>query len=463
MILKLLFIIMCLLSLTMGYIPHLNQDPYRALLERTYRTDYDAPEETTDKKPLILTPLLKKNELEKARSAAEVKSNYTLPGVKSYAGYFTVNEKYNGNLWFWYFPAMNKPVEETPLILWLQGGPGASSMFGLFEEIGPFTITENMELKKKKYSWGDKYSLLFIDNPVGTGFSFSDIEGYATNQTTIGENLYSALQQFMTMFPNLRQVPFYIAGESYAGKHIPSLAIQIHWHKHADEPINLKGLMIGNGFIDPITLQCTSLFFRETGLIDDRTAKNLSVIENRIVDDIKKGHMTKASSDFRTGLHFLNFATLLPNPYNYLSDSEIFLTKYERFIQTKEMREALHVGSTNFVQIGDVYTKLIPDMMNSAKPWLNELLDHYRVLLYNGHLDTVVPYSPSVNTYNSLSFSGTAKYKTVEREPLIYNETLLGYYKEAGNLLEVMVRGAGHMVPSDKPEAALVIIDKFIG
>ncbi|CAG4943797.1 unnamed protein product [Colias eurytheme] len=386
-----------------------------------------------------------------------------MPGVKSYAGYFTVNEKYNGNLWFWYFPVMDKAVEDTPLILWLQGGPGASSMYGLFEEIGPFTISENMELKKNKYSWGDKYSLLFIDNPVGTGFSFSDIEGYATNQTTIAENLYSALQQFMTMFPNLRRVPFYIAGESYAGKHIPSLAIQIHWHRNADEPINLKGLMIGNGFIDPITLQCSSAFFRETGLIDDRTAKDFAAKENKTVEDIKKGNIAEAFSDFMDGYVISRLAAFLPNPYNYLSDSDIFTRKYKKFLETKKMREGLHVGSTKFLEIGKVYTKLKPDFMNSAKPWLNELLDHYKVLLFNGHLDTIVPYYPSVNTYNSLSFSGAAKYKNATREPLMINDTLLiGYYKEGGNLLEVMVRGAGHMVPSDKPEAALAILNKFI-
>lgn len=58
-----------------------------------------------------------------------------------------VDEKYNGNLFFWYFPVMNKSVRETPLILWLQGGPGASSLFGLFEEIGPYTVTDDLKVK----------------------------------------------------------------------------------------------------------------------------------------------------------------------------------------------------------------------------------------------------------------------------------------------------------------------------
>lgn len=56
----------------------------------------------------------------------------------------------------------------------------------------------------------------------------------------IGENLYTALQQFLTIFPELRNAPLTIAGESYAGKHIPSLGVQILWHKNEDEPINLQ-------------------------------------------------------------------------------------------------------------------------------------------------------------------------------------------------------------------------------
>lgn len=57
-----------------------------------------------------------------------------------------MNKEYNANLWFWYFPVVGKPVEETPWIIWLQGGPGASSLYGLFTEIGPFFVGESMDL-----------------------------------------------------------------------------------------------------------------------------------------------------------------------------------------------------------------------------------------------------------------------------------------------------------------------------
>ncbi|XP_050670566.1 venom serine carboxypeptidase-like [Leptidea sinapis] len=437
-------------------------EPILTFMERTYRSGrgragYDAGE------PLLLSPLIEDNKLEEARKAAYIDPDQLLPGMDSYAGYLTVNKDYNANLWFWYFPVKGQPVEETPWIIWLQGGPGASSLYGLFTEIGPFFVTGENRLEEIKYSWGKNHSLLFIDNPVGTGFSFTDDDrGYATNQTTIGENLYTALQQFLTLFPELRKAPLTIAGESYAGKHIPSLGVQILWHRQEDEPINLQGLAIGNGFIDPLTLQKYSYFVRETGLVDDKVANFMNQIETAVVQFINDGEMLKAYAYYNYLLTLFLSESRLSNLYNYLEDEAVSLDgAYLDFIQTNDVRRALHVGNTNFTSIGVVYRKLVPDFMGSAKNWLEELLENYRVMLYNGHLDIIVAYHPSVNTYDGLSFSGTSEYRLGKRKPWYHNGELAGYFKTAKNLTEVMVRGAGHMVPADKPAAALGLISAF--
>lgn len=95
---------------------------------------------------LILTQLVKNNLAEQARNLSLVDPKLFFNRT-SYSGFFTVDEKYNSNLFFWYFPAENyKP--DSPWILWLQGGPGSSSLAGLFDEIGPFEI-KNKELKCK--------------------------------------------------------------------------------------------------------------------------------------------------------------------------------------------------------------------------------------------------------------------------------------------------------------------------
>ncbi|XP_038209246.1 venom serine carboxypeptidase-like [Zerene cesonia] len=436
-------------------------EPIVTFMEETYRsgrgkTTHDAGE------PLLLTPMIDANNLEEARNAARVDGEYILPDMESYAGYLTVNKEYNANLFFWYFPVMGQPVEEMPWLIWLQGGPGASSLYGLFTEIGPFSVTDDFRLEEIKYSWGKNHSLLFIDNPVGTGFSFTDDDrGYATNQTTIGENLYTALQQFLTLFPELRKAPLTITGESYAGKHIPSLAIQILWHRQEDPPINVQGLAIGNGFIDPLTLQRYSHFVRETGLVDDKVANFMNQIETAVTQFINNGEMLKAYAYYNYLLQLFLSESKLNNLYNYLEDSISLDGSYLEYIERDDVRRALHVGNTNFTSIDVVYRKLVPDFMGSAKPWLEELLENYRVMLYNGHLDIIVAYHPSVNTYDSLTFSGTSEFRVTHRRPWFHDGQLAGYYKIAGNLTEVMIRGAGHMVPADKPAAALGLISAF--
>ena len=96
--------------------------------------------------------------------------------------------------------------------------------------------------------------MLYIDNPVGTGFSFTDSDaGYANNEDDVARDLYSALDQFFTLFGSYRANDFYVTGESYAGKYVPAISYKIHQENAvAKRKINLKGLAIGDGLCDPI-------------------------------------------------------------------------------------------------------------------------------------------------------------------------------------------------------------------
>lgn len=86
--------------------------------------------------------------------------------------------------------------EDAPVLVWLQGGPGATSMFGLFDEHGPFYLTADLSLKPRDFSWNLIANVIYIDNPVGTGFSFTKTDaGYARNEDQVGKNLYEALLQ----------------------------------------------------------------------------------------------------------------------------------------------------------------------------------------------------------------------------------------------------------------------------
>lgn len=221
--------------------------------------------------PLILTPLLKQNRIYQAQAASRVDDPVFL-NVTSYSGYFTVSPHFDSNLFFWFFPAL-EDSDNAPVLLWLQGGPGASSMYGLFTENGPFEVISPSEVRLRNETWSRSHNLLYIDNPVGAGFSFTK-GGYANNETKVSEDLYNGLEQFFTLFPKLQKNEFYISGESYAGKYIPAIAHRIlKKNPTANLKINLKGVAIGNGLSDPEhqLLYGDRLF--ELGFIDEHTLK----------------------------------------------------------------------------------------------------------------------------------------------------------------------------------------------
>jgi len=172
-------------------------------------------------------------------------------------------------LFFWFFPSASN-YSTDPVLLWLQGGPGVSSLYGLFAENGPFDVV-NGTVRLREYSWHKNYSVLYIDQPVGTGYSFTHGR-YVSNQTQVGEHLYSALTQFFTVFSELQKNAFFISGESYGGKYVPAISYTIHQRNPtALVKINLQGLIIGNGLSDPIHQFNYGDLLYQIGLIDINT------------------------------------------------------------------------------------------------------------------------------------------------------------------------------------------------
>ena len=158
---------------------------------------------------LFLTPYIESGRFEEAADAARVQS--VMQTEESYSGFLTVNKEYNSSLFFWYFPSRaidkGKKAEDIPLVLWLQGGPGWPTMYGLFKENGPYLVgwdvdEERTFLVPNKFSWTDDHHMLYIDNPVGAGFSFTDdVLGFPTTDEEVSQDLLYAVRQFMKLFP----------------------------------------------------------------------------------------------------------------------------------------------------------------------------------------------------------------------------------------------------------------------
>ena len=165
-----------------------------------------------------------------------------------YSGYLNTN--IDGNeLFYIYAPSQNNPSRD-PIILWLNGGPGCSSLFGFFAEVGPVT-SDNFasEFIKNPYSWNNNANLLAIEQPAGVGFSKTSNKHYLWKDDDTAENLLAGVKDFLKEF-GLQNRDFYISGESYAGVYIPFLATHMLEDTSTTDKVNLKGILVGNGLTD---------------------------------------------------------------------------------------------------------------------------------------------------------------------------------------------------------------------
>jgi cathepsin A (carboxypeptidase C) len=163
----------------------------------------------------------------------------------------TVDIRTDSDIFYWWFESRND-TKNDPLVLWLTGGPGCASEIALFYENGPYKFMDDKKtLTSNEHSWNSNANLLYVDQPVGTGFSKGPIIHLDTNEDQIAEDMAKFMIGFLEKYPQMQGKDFYITGESYAGHYIPAISHNFFF-KHKDElKINFKGLAIGNGLVDP--------------------------------------------------------------------------------------------------------------------------------------------------------------------------------------------------------------------
>jgi len=139
--------------------------------------------------PLMLSPLIRQGRLAEARARSRVVEPQSGEPMGE-AGFLTTDEATAKHMFYWFFEAQSGDPA-APLVVWLQGGPGGSSMFGLFSEMGPYALTAQLEPVRRNTTWNRDYAMLFIDNPVGAGFSFTEQpDGFCTDsKACVASNL----------------------------------------------------------------------------------------------------------------------------------------------------------------------------------------------------------------------------------------------------------------------------------
>ena len=191
----------------------------------------------------------------------------TLPGLGhppvevQYAGHVGVADNCN-QLFYWFVQSSRVDAGEAaaavPLVIWLNGGPGASSLTGLLiEGIGPYTLqADGRTLVANPWSWHRLAHVLVWDQPVGAGFAFTErADGYVRSMPQMATQLLAGLNGFYSRHPEYRACPVYVTGESFAGKYIPAFVEHVHHSnsdRSAEQRINLVGAAIGNGVFKPL-------------------------------------------------------------------------------------------------------------------------------------------------------------------------------------------------------------------
>jgi serine carboxypeptidase-like clade 2 len=197
-------------------------------------------------------------------------------GFSLFAGYVTVDESAGRALFYIFAESMGNPRDD-PLILWLNGGPGCSSIGGGFmSELGPwFASPASDTLKENPYAWNKQANMLFLESPAFVGFSYSN----TSDDRIVGDERTAAdsvvfLKGFLEKFPHLVENDLYLSGESYAGHYVPNLAYAIlKSNENSSKPrLNLQGFLVGNPWTDaPIDNAGTVDYWHAHALISDET------------------------------------------------------------------------------------------------------------------------------------------------------------------------------------------------
>ncbi|KIJ40385.1 hypothetical protein M422DRAFT_173658 [Sphaerobolus stellatus SS14] len=413
----------------------------------------------------------------------------TTPGVHTASGYINIGT--NQSLWFWFFAARENPTT-APFTLWLNGGPGCSSMIGLFQENGPCQVnSDGKTTVLNPFSWNSVSNMIYIDQPIGTGFSFGTDTVNSTQDAA--PPVWTAFQMLFADpgFSQYRSREFIFATESYGGHYGPAFVTffdqqnaLIDAGKLVAEKINVSAMMINNGWYDPLIQyrsyidfaattpgytpplinqttfqQLNTTWFSPAGCLVQETACYASpgaagnsvcskadnacsqqtfsaVIGDRDDDDLRQTAPGSFPPEF--------YLTLLKNA-----------TIKAKIGATSTYSECPNAPFILFTKTGD-----------DARTWLPQLetlVDSgLKVLLWAGDADINCNWIGGHNVALAMNWTGKAQLAATPFTNMTINGTAVAAIQNVDNFSFARVYQAGHEVPAFQPQAALEIFKQVI-
>ncbi|KAJ3575512.1 hypothetical protein NP233_g1062 [Leucocoprinus birnbaumii] len=394
----------------------------------------------------------------------------TTPGVNQVSGYGDVSA--TTSLWFWFFESRSNP-DTAPLALWFNGGPGSSSMIGLLQEMGPCRITnDSSSVTLNPFSWNNEANIVYIDQPVGVGFSHGDTTT-VTNSQEAARDIWTFMQIFLSdsRFSKYKNNKLAIWTESYGGHYGPAFATHFLAQNAAIDKgtlsgikLNLQVLGIGDGLTDPLIQYAGYLVYAQNNSYHPLVSTgNIARANNAWIDG--GGCRAQITNCYNAVDNFTCTAaqaycnanvlgqlsgnwdvyyvpTANPDPYppaiaNYLNSVASTIGAEATWQQSNELIYE------NFAVAGD--------WMRNSRPDLESVINAgVRTIIYDGDADFILNYVGVEAMVDALNTKFSSQYKSQQFSAFNVRGQSAGMYKNAGTFSYVRFFGAGHEVPAYK-------------
>ncbi|KAI0800559.1 serine carboxypeptidase, partial [Fomes fomentarius] len=416
------------------------------------------------------------------------KSHFCDGQVQAYTGYIDIEARH---LFFYFFESRRDP-DTDDVLFWTNGGPGGSSAFGLFMELGPCRVTGPNSTEPFDYAWNDHANVFFVDQPVGVGFSYADYGEKVSTTIEAGQDIAAFVAIFFEHFSKFKGRPFHMSGESYAGRYIPVFAAAVY-DQNAKlveaglTPVNLSSVMIGNGCTDfdimlpsYYELQCKDYGFPTVTSIEScvrmkqlvpRCQKRLKESCKDIVDQIDcRSAWDFCTEAFQGVFEEINmYDALRPCKGNPDIDSCYPIAKHTTtYLNNPSTQATLGIDSahSNFSVIGwgvNQQFEASGDFWNfRAEHYIESLLERgVRVLIYVGDTDWACNWVANDRMTLALEWSSQESFRSEPLRDWFIEGEVAGKTRRFGDLTFATVRDAGHMVPYDQPERSLELANRW--
>lgn len=427
-----------------------------------------------------------------------------LPGIDNipkslipmmHAGQIALDSEDNTGLFFWRFgkerdTRVGYSNTTNNLVIWFNGGPGCSSLDGALMEIGPFRPIEedSSELTYNNGTWLEYADLLFIDQPAGTGFAYTDVN-YDTELTEASEHMIEFLKSYFSKFPSDALRNIWIAGESYAGQYIPYFADAIFKEK-AKNPnfhANLAGLLIGNGWVEPDIQSLSYVPFAMQNNLIEKTNSMLpkllsqhercqNAINDRDNKEFEKSQCDKILDVFSKATRIINDDTgsrgTCYNYYDYRKQDVYpacgtnwpeILPSTNSYLNRQDVQQALNINHKKQWAECDEHTSSVFSPRKSAKSFelIPQLLTDVPIMFFNGDKDIICNHLGTEMMIEKIPIGNGQKGFSNDSHYInwIQDGVHVGNVRSEMNLTYVRVFNSSHMVPYDLPEISRGLLD----